>query len=77
MVICQKCKAMTKYNKYIWCCKICGVKFRDDGTQNDNIIINNDINEIKNEENGENVFGKNNFYDLTIPNKKDEINHLE
>ena len=77
MVICQKCKAMTKYNKYIWCCKICGLKFRDDGSQNENIQINNDINtnEINQSDNG--IYGKNNFYDLTIPNKKDEINHLE
>ena len=78
MVICQKCKAMTKYNKYIWCCKICGVKFRDDGSQNENIEINNEINSSNISDNTQqSTFGKNNFYDLTIPNKKDEINHLE
>jgi ribosomal protein L37AE/L43A len=78
MVICQKCKAMTKYNKYIWCCKICGVKFRDDGSQNENIEINNEINSSNVSDNTQqSTFGKNNFYDLTIPNKKDEINHLE
>ena len=80
MVICQKCKAMTKYNKYIWCCKICGIKFRDDGSYNENIEINNDNNikdSINQSDNGEAIFGKNNFYDLTLPNKKDEINHLE
>ena len=72
MVICHKCKAMTKYNKFIWCCNICGVKFRDDGSQNENILINND-----NIDNNINSFGKNNYIDLTIPNEKDEINHLE
>ena len=79
MIICQKCKAMTKYNKYIWCCKICGIKFRDDGSQNENFQLNNDINinSTNSSENKESCFGKNNFYDLTIPNKKDEINHLE
>ena len=78
MVICQKCKAMTKYNKYIWCCKICGVKFRDDGSKNENIEINNEINATNVSDNvQQSTFGKNNFYDLTIPNKKDEINHLE
>ena len=79
MIICQKCKAMTKYNKYIWCCKICGIKFRDDGSQNENFQLNNDINinSTNSFENKESSFGKNNFYDLTIPNKKDEINHLE
>ena len=79
MIICQKCKAMTKYNKYIWCCKICGIKFRDDGSQNENFQLNNDINinSTNSSENKESSFGKNNFYDLTIPNKKDEINHLE
>ena len=77
MVICQKCKAMTKYNKYIWCCKICGVKFRDDGSQNENIQINNDINASNILDNSQIIFGNNNFYDLTIPNKNDEINHLE
>ena len=75
MVICQKCKAMTKYNKYIWCCKICGIKFRDDGTQNEKIQIYNDINSKEFSEPMLN--GKNNFYDLTVPNKTDEINHLE
>ena len=74
MVICQKCKAMTKYNKYIWCCTICGIKFRDDGSQNENFQINSDINST---DNSDSIFGKNNYYDLTIPNKKDEINHLE
>ena len=80
MVICHKCKAMTKYNKFIWCCNICGVKFRDDGSQNENILINNDIsNNIDNDINHNiNTFSKNNnYFDLTIPNEKDEINHLE
>ena len=77
MVICEKCKAMTKYNKFIWCCPICGIKFRDDGSQNENYHINNNIN--NNKENSEilSPFDKNNFYDVTIPNKKDEVNHLE
>jgi serine/threonine protein kinase len=68
---------MTKYNKFIWCCPICGIKFRDDGSQNENYHINNNIN--NNKENSEilSPFDKNNFYDVTIPNKKDEINHLE
>ena len=69
MIICQKCKAMTKYNKFIWICNICGIKFRDDGTRQENLLLNNEG--INNNEN------KNNFYDLSIPNKKDEINHLE
>ena len=80
MVICQKCKAMTKYNKFIWCCPICGIKFRDDGSQNENFHINDNINNSdKNKENNEihSPFGNNNFYDVTIPNKKDEVNHLE
>ena len=77
MVICHKCKAMTKYNKFIWCCNICGVKFRDDGSQNENILINNDYNNDNNI-NNINTFDKNNnYFDLTIPNEKDEINHLE
>ena len=80
MVICHKCKAMTKYNKFIWCCTICGIKFRDDGSQNENIQINNDnddnnLNTLNN--NKSSTFGKNNYFDLTIPNEKDEINHLE
>jgi len=80
MVICEKCKAMTKYNKFIWCCPICGIKFRDDGSQNENYHINNNINNFdKNKESNEMIsaFGKDNFYDVTIPNKKDDINHLE
>ena len=81
MVICEKCKAMTKYNKFIWCCPICGVKFRDDGSQNENFQINN-INSTEFDNNKRNSeimpsFGNNNFYDVTIPNKKDEVNHLE
>jgi ribosomal protein L37AE/L43A len=78
MVICEKCKAMTKYNKFIWCCPTCGVKFRDDGSQNENYHINNDLN-ASSKENSEiiSTFGNDNFYDVTIPNKKDEVNHLE
>lgn len=78
MVICEKCKAMTKYNKFIWCCPTCGVKFRDDGSQNENYHINNDLN-ASSKDNSEIVstFGNDNFYDVTIPNKKDEVNHLE
>ena len=87
MIICGKCKAMTKYNKFIWCCPICDTKFRDDGTQNENFHINNNNNDIH-DNNGDNKvnqskdeklvsFGDNNFYDVTIPNKKDEVNHLE
>ena len=78
MVICHKCKAMTKYNKFIWCCNICGVKFRDDGSQNEDILINNDISNNNDINNNINTSGKNdNYFDLTIPNEKDEINHLE
>ena len=71
---------MTKYNKFIWCCNICGVKFRDDGSQNENILINNDISNNNDNDinNNINTFDKNNnYFDLTIPNEKDEINHLE
>ena len=81
MVICQKCKAMTKYNKFIWCCPICGIKFRDDGSQNENFhinennITNSDKKKDKNEKSR--ISDSNNFYDVTIPNKKDEVNHLE
>ena len=77
MVICEKCKAMTKYNKFIWCCPICGIKFRDDGSQNENFHINNSFDKSKEKNNGISSFGKDNFYDVTIPNKKDERNHLE
>jgi ribosomal protein L37AE/L43A len=78
MVICEKCKAMTKYNKFIWCCPTCGVKFRDDGSQNENYHINNDLNSSS-KDNSEiiSTLGNDNFYDVTIPNKKDEVNHLE
>ena len=77
MVICEKCKAMTKYNKFIWCCPICGIKFRDDGSQNENFHINNNFDKSKEKNNGISSFGKDNFYDVTITNKKDERNHLE
>ena len=81
MVICQKCKAMTKYNKFIWCCPICGIKFRDDGSQNENFHINdnNITNSDKKKDKNDisNISDNNNFYDVTIPNKKDEVNHLE
>lgn len=84
MVICEKCKAMTKYNKFIWCCPVCQVKFRDDGTQNENFHINEDKNNnkisSKNKKNnnfGNNSINSNDFYDVTLASNTKENEHLE
>ena len=42
MVLCNKCKGLTKYERFVWVCNECNKRFRD-------IKVNSNINDIHNE----------------------------
>ena len=66
IIVCEKCKAINFLVKFIWTCPICGIRFKDKNTFNNNIIegnrqkISHDYNSNKNDKKEKNKFDNEN-----------------
>ena len=75
MVMCNKCKGLMKYDKFIWVCNECNRKFRD--IKGNGVLIENDKHLLINSKSSNNLtveleFGKNNekYHKHTLKNER-------
>ena len=56
VVVCEKCKSINFYNRFVWTCPKCGKKFRDTKSKRNSSTSINNTDELSDEENCNRIF---------------------